>query len=292
MAEVAPDPRFGAAKVLFFGVGAQKCGTTWLYRFLQSHDDVCVPRRKELQYWNTLEQDIKARIRNLASVVAAQGAEKGKNSFRMQLRILRRRDPAHTSYADVLFRNYGAQTAVGEITPDYDRLSEQGFARLAALNPDTRFIFLMRDPIDRLHSSMRKLLRSRADNDRTAVLHGDAVLDELKNVLADESASPIRRSAYDQTIRTLEKAVDPAKIGLFFYENIFGGTDADPICDFLSIRRKPGNFDHVANVGNPVFADRAREFRAMAMPHLAATYDYMEARFGSALPAAWRRERA
>jgi hypothetical protein len=35
----------------FLGIGAQKGGTTWLYRQLLRHPQVAFPRGKELHYW-------------------------------------------------------------------------------------------------------------------------------------------------------------------------------------------------------------------------------------------------
>lgn len=38
--------------VHFFGVGAPRCGTTWLYRCLQEHPDVCMPSPKEVHFFS------------------------------------------------------------------------------------------------------------------------------------------------------------------------------------------------------------------------------------------------
>ena len=36
----------------FIGIGAQKAGTTWLYRNLQEHPEVWLPPEKELHYFD------------------------------------------------------------------------------------------------------------------------------------------------------------------------------------------------------------------------------------------------
>lgn len=291
MTAVPADPRFARAQILFFGIGAQKAGTSWLHHYLSDHPEVCVPPGKELHYWSGLDTDPDARAAEFRAAVARTVAAGGKPDYRrVCAQILETRDPSHKSYADVLFRRYAGQKVVGEITPDYAQLSERTLAQMAALNPDTRFVFLMRDPVDRLHSGIRKRLRSKIGFDRDVAFTGDAVMDELRAILTRRNAAPLRRSRYEQTIRTLEKVVDPARIGLFFYEDIFGGRSTDAICDFLSITRRPGNFDAAFNPGNPVDDARDEQFRAEAMTVLAPTYDYMAARFGDALPAAWRRD--
>lgn len=39
-------------KIDFIGIGAPKCGTTWIARCLSEHPQIYVPRMKELDFWN------------------------------------------------------------------------------------------------------------------------------------------------------------------------------------------------------------------------------------------------
>jgi hypothetical protein len=36
----------------FLGIGAQKCGTTWLYNHLQAHEQLAFPAGKEVHFWD------------------------------------------------------------------------------------------------------------------------------------------------------------------------------------------------------------------------------------------------
>ncbi|MDD4318847.1 MAG: sulfotransferase [Candidatus Peribacteraceae bacterium] len=40
-------------KVDFIGIGAPRCGTTWLYKCLSEHPDICMSKPKELNYFAT-----------------------------------------------------------------------------------------------------------------------------------------------------------------------------------------------------------------------------------------------
>ena len=52
-ARPAPDPRLRRPACLFYGIGAQKAGTTWVHDYLSGHPQVKVPALfKEQQYWN------------------------------------------------------------------------------------------------------------------------------------------------------------------------------------------------------------------------------------------------
>lgn len=53
------DPRFTAAPCIFFVIGAQKSGTTWLHEYFVRHRDVAVPAWKETNYWNRVEAPVR-----------------------------------------------------------------------------------------------------------------------------------------------------------------------------------------------------------------------------------------
>lgn len=42
-------------KIDFIGIGAAKCGSSWLSQILSQHPDIEIPKRKELNYFNTKE---------------------------------------------------------------------------------------------------------------------------------------------------------------------------------------------------------------------------------------------
>jgi len=114
----------------FLVIGAQKSGTTWLSHVLGQHDEIHVPRRKELHYFNESA--------NLA---------KGLGWYRAQ------------------FRPAPGERLVGEATPNYfwtrplpdDRHSPMHRFEIAplvrAINPDARLILSLRDPVDRAVSA-------------------------------------------------------------------------------------------------------------------------------------------
>lgn len=107
----------------FLGIGAPRCGTTWLHRLLASHSDVLMPsRRKELSFF-TENFD--------------RGLEWYSKSFQW----------SPDGYPP---------TAIGEITPMYlyhdecrKRIRDTGFVE--------RFIVCLRNPVNRLLSGYRMI---------------------------------------------------------------------------------------------------------------------------------------
>lgn len=281
------DPRFREPEILFFGIGAQKAGTSWLYHFLKGHPEVSMSRLKELRYWSAIDSDCMQSVRRTRKSLKKKPHRAKHNTTR--LGMLKDADPTHSSYADQLFVGDAGKKVAGEITPAYALLSEKTFATMASLNPDTRFVFMMRDPADRLLSAARMRLRETGSDGNTEAVRGDMLVTRIKDYLARDEQALVERSRYEKTIRSLEAVVTSDKIGLFFFEDIFGRKNTDPICDFLSIARVPGDFDTVVNKGSAVEGDGEAQCRALAKAALAPTYDYMEARFGDRLPAAWRR---
>lgn len=100
----------------FLGIGAQKAGTTWLFRHLGRHPGIAFPAGKELHFWNRFP--------------AARPQE--------YLQRFPSRDPT---------------VRQGEITPAYALLDSDCIDRVRAVNPALRIFFCLRNPIERAWSS-------------------------------------------------------------------------------------------------------------------------------------------
>lgn len=103
----------------FIGIGAQKCGTTWLQRTLARHPDIAFPGGKEVHFWD-------------------QHYARGLDWYR------------HL-FAD-------NSKLYGDITPAYGFLPPQKIQEARALTPDARLIYLIRNPLERAWSSARMAL--------------------------------------------------------------------------------------------------------------------------------------
>ncbi len=113
----------------FVIVGAPKCGTTSLYRYLQQHPRVFMPENKEPRFFCDYP---------VASF------EFGTKQFHPSVVT------APDEYLG-LFRDAPPGAILGEASTDY--LSCQGVAeRLHAWNPEAKIIVMLRDPIDRAYS--------------------------------------------------------------------------------------------------------------------------------------------
>lgn len=98
------------------GIGAQKAGTTWLYRQLAMHPDVVFPAGKEVHFWDR------------------RFPERGTQAYR----ALFSPDPTRFEC---------------DITPAYATLSVEAVQACHDAAPEARVVFILRNPVDRAWSS-------------------------------------------------------------------------------------------------------------------------------------------
>lgn len=98
----------------FLGIGAQKCGTTWLFENLNRHPDILFPLGKEVHFWDgKLNQDIEWYRQSFPDI-------RGKIS--------------------------------GEITPAYAILPPAVIEEIHHRFPKLKLIYIIRDPVERAWS--------------------------------------------------------------------------------------------------------------------------------------------
>lgn len=258
-----------------------KSGTTWLHQFLRCHPDCSLPPVKELHYfdlrhrprsdktWRANEEWWRGRIAHLAANDDKKAAE--------MIKISRLETP--DDYVAYLsrFKNQ----AYGEITPSYARLPVAGFREIDALFPGSRFIFTMRDPVERLWSQVRSQTPRAIPSDK----------DQARETALPQSnmafwPDVLSKSRYDKTIQTLESVVAPSRILYLFYEELFSRSSVEKIESFLGIKPCPEAdpmLQKTINVSPSATMDC--QTRKKARTILAPCYEFIERRFGK--PTGW-----
>jgi hypothetical protein len=100
----------------FLGIGAQKAGTTWLFRHLSTHPQIRFPAGKEIHFWD----------RHISRGIDAWLG---------------------------LFPAGPPEIRQGEITPAYAFLAVEMIARIHKVNPKLRLFYSIRNPIARAWSA-------------------------------------------------------------------------------------------------------------------------------------------
>lgn len=293
-------------QTLLYGIGAAKAGTSWLHRYLSGHPECHFRSLKELHYFNTTSAHPgdeggnwprQYRDRRLATItqrLASKGdfAERGRvTSLKSDIEewhgILDQHGldapGAHdAAYLDFLRSGAGDARIVGEITPAYATLDARDFERMAAIAPDTKFIFILRDPLARLWSNIRMTAKRAARNGADAK---DVAAEQVAKYLRGENASLVRRSDYRGTIERLLSAVPQADVLFEFFENLFSQAALHRITDFLGISA------HVANLDQPVHKGQSLQLASQQKTDiraaLAPQYDFINSMFGANVPENW-----
>ncbi|HTS20271.1 MAG TPA: sulfotransferase [Casimicrobiaceae bacterium] len=124
-------PLSAAKQVDFLGVGAQKAGTSALDVYLRQHPELCLPRRKEMHFFD----------RNRFFAV----------------------EPVDYANYHRAFDPRPPQRLLGEVTPAYI-YNPNAIERIARYNPAMRLIVLLRNPITRAYSHWNMVRHRGFDN--------------------------------------------------------------------------------------------------------------------------------
>lgn len=159
------------------GIGSQRAGSTLLHKVLSESTSVFMHPIKELHYFDTLfnvrkreflDIFIKDELKNVINFITSQkqDAVVGRR-LKCHLRsasMLHFKEVEDIEFAD-LFRPFlNIRDFVGEVTPEYMILPEEGVKHMAeSVGKDAKIILLSRDPVDRFLSSFKllKLYRSK-----------------------------------------------------------------------------------------------------------------------------------
>ena len=274
----------------FLGIGAQRAGTTWLWKCLRRHPDLYLPAVKELHYFDRPPADGHRQVslgrlrtawfgrgnREHAShrhVADPLGDIKPRSTLATALGGLAdlvsfRRSG---SWDDVRYlRQFeaGAGKVKGEITPAYALLDDEGVRHAVRLSNDLKVIFILRDPLSRALSSLR--LRFHRSEKGLRPPPGDTAKYIVSKSVTD-------RGDYLRTIDTWGRHIPAERFFIGWYDDtltdpegmlrkvmVFLGVDPESP-QVLALAHKRFNRAEIQDTGVPAEAVRgmAREMRPL-----------------------------
>ena len=154
----------------FICVGAPKAGTRWLYDQLQYHPDFWMPPIKEFRYLDHPYPKMKNAVQfvQLAARspdrVRRRLAKRGAREWTSQdLEFLREASALDGERMDILRYNslfrFKGELLSGDISPGYSGLDDEVVKQVAEHIPQTKIVFLVRDPVARVWSGISMLYR-------------------------------------------------------------------------------------------------------------------------------------
>jgi hypothetical protein len=277
---------------ILFCVGAAKAGTSWLHRVLSDHPGCALRSIKELHFFDALDRG------EVDRQVAAFGARRdgylaemeGAGPVRLATRARQVRDceewiavlRSGDEGAYLRYLRAGAEgRMVADMTPAYALLSEERLTRMAGIGRDVRFLYLIRDPVERLWSHVRMIAAQRAAKDGQAEGRAAHV---LSRVFGGKESEIAVRSDYAAAIGKLARAVDPRRVMVAVTEEMFTTAGLAGIMAFLGLSVPEADFSRRIHEG--AAGEMAPDARRTARAWLADQYDFVADWLGRR-PAGW-----
>ena len=240
--------------IRFIGAGFQRSGTTWLYNQLRSFDEVYMPPKKEIHYFDrsekyytnshlsftTLKQRIfifkwyKRFLRDIFINIKKFDYEKLKFYFKWHL----------SNYDDDWYLSLFKDNFIsGEITPSYSLLDEKELLSIKKISPEIKIIFMLRNPIERSWSQFKyqqKFSKHLINYNETEIIQF------LKH------KKVVDRSNYSKTLKRYYKIFPAKNILISFYDSILINPERllNDINNFLGTNSCSNNYKSVSNIYN------------------------------------------
>lgn len=294
-----------AEPTIMYCVGATKAGTSWLYRYLHDHPDCAMPAVKEAHYWDTFDADalerqttaFRVRLREMRDMKdAAQDLGQGWkvknmdrriNEMKALLRTLEGDRAGDAAYLSWLTEGRGTPKLVADMTPNYATLPDDILARMVALDPQAKFLFLIRDPLDRLWSHIRMQARRQRQDHEVYEKKSNNILYRMLN--RDHERHILERGDYPKIIRKLRRVVPEDRLHVQFTEDLVTPDGITQLCDYLGIAPVAAEVKTAVHEGpEVVMLDKLRP-RALGL--LNEHYDWVARNIGP-LPQRWQDNRA
>ncbi len=215
----------------FLGIGANKAGTSWLYQQLKKHPEIWMPPIKELHFFdrsprypspNTLDKSspitrifgsnpwersrVRSNLRTITQLLSTRKFQEAAWWCKWTFGYY------SEQWYQSLFSQGRSYLACGEITPAYSILESNDVVRINTLIPDVKLIFMVRNPIDQVWSSVR------FDVNRGKL---DLSLDSEEQIISYlKTRKRTPRGNYEQTLENYLKHFDSQQILVGFYDAI------------------------------------------------------------------------
>jgi hypothetical protein len=148
----------------FLCIGTQKAGTSWLYEQLRQHPNIWMPPIKELHYFDHIYCESSSKwskwhIKQNAKRIIKHELNSSKTTYFEYIRYLASlaSEPMLTEawYEKAFDRPAAKNKVVGDITPEYCQIGDEGIAYLKSLLTDVKILWIIRDPYERALSQLR-----------------------------------------------------------------------------------------------------------------------------------------
>lgn len=265
-------------KTFFLGMGAGKSGSTWIYDYLVRNPDIEPGPLKEMRVLSHPE------YRNLIRSALSLPYKKFEGGWWIRenaKRIWYRSDwnRYFSAYQKIL--DQGAM-ATGENSPGNMKLSKDVLVRVKEEFNRSGIrvvpIFIMRDPIDRLRSSISYRAKRNFDSSwKSSSVNDQEII--LNRMLEGTESRLNRYSDYADTVRRIRSVFQPEDIFISFYEEVFSFSELKRLCSILGVDYLPTDTAKRANASGAKI-DLPFEIKKKLLANFSDVYLDMSKLFG------------
>ena len=177
-------------------IGAQKAGTAWLASQLFQHPSLHNPGMKEIHFFNKLENG------------KVEVSQKCRKRIKRKCKLFSQSELANLvnkKYFNLedyfyLFSKAKHDQICWEATPNYSAMNRRKLTKMKEALPNAKYIFIVRDPIERAKSSLRMWLSRR-----------EKKFSE-EQIISQWSKERINGYKYSESVTTLDRTFDKSSI--------------------------------------------------------------------------------
>lgn len=154
----------------FMCIGSQKGGTSWLYEMLKQHPDIWLPDIKEIHYFD-YQFGEKTNTKKWGPGHIKRAMERLMNTAKTSedkqyVQNMISQDYFTLDWYYSIFKHPYAidKKIIGEVTPEYCSISEQGILAIKGMLGEGKIIWMVRDPYERALSQIKMSANRMLDN--------------------------------------------------------------------------------------------------------------------------------
>ena len=227
-------------KTFILGLGNQKCGTTWFYKYLEQADNFAPGCAKEYHIWDAADLPWLFQNRIETTMIPPSLLKLYGRFLRSQTATRYTMQNDHSFYYKYfcgLLNSNKNMTA--DITPSYSALNcsrmaeiKEGFNRLGV---GVKALILVREPLSRIKSAVRFNLDKK--NYYEGITYG---LTDFQAALEEyyKSEHCAIRTNYHHTINEAEKVFNKNELYIGLYETMFGPTEIKRMSKFFGLKTR------------------------------------------------------
>lgn len=259
-------------RTFILGLGHQKCGTSWLYRYLCSRANFAQGITKEYHVWDALDAELATGFRQ------RYHPEQSQYSRRNIIHAMQNNTSLYFDYFVQLMLNGFNLSA--DITPLYCLLDRQRLAKIQAgfnqRNINVKVVILVRNPAERIASAVRFNLQR--ENFQEGIRPGEHCFSSALEQYITSQHCQIR-TLYQNAIIEAEQVFDRQDIYVGFYEEMFNAPQITALSDFLGVAANPEFATVKINSTPRNKGSLDNSERSKIRQLYASVYDYFFARF-------------